>query len=458
MAEAANPSQPVRNSMAARVRWLSSFLLRDTNIVICTVVATNILRMASSMVLTRLLVPEAFGIVGLIGSISFILSMISDLGFQAFVIRHKDGNEPRFLDVIWTIRLLRSAALCVILIVLARPIAMLLGNVGLSLAIAASALQFLIDGGSSLSVITALRERQLPRLSALDILGVVTQVIASIAFALVWRNYWAIIAAILVSSMVRTVLSYVLFPNSRRRFGFDRDYSGELWKFARFVTGSSIITMLLMQSDKVVLARVIPLDMLGLYMLAGNLALAPMAFTVAYASRVLYPAYARVWRDNPDDLKREFYVGRWKVSMLYMLAAGGLIGVAPLLVAILYDERYAGAALYLRWLAVTPLLSLASMSANEVLTASGRVHVTFHANIAKLAWLAVVGPAAFLIAGPIGLIACVGTLELPTLVYSWVQLWRFGLLGVREEMVLAVIGGCGMIIGYGVSAIFVPLI
>jgi lipopolysaccharide exporter len=157
-------------------------------------------------------------------------------------------------------------------------------------------------------------------------------------------------------------------------------------------------------------------------------------------------------------MKRTFYAKRWRVSVLYMLAAGSLIGVAPLLVAILYDERYAGAAVYLRWLAVTPLLALASTSSNEVLTASGRVHVTFHANITKLAWLAIVGPAAFLLWGPIGLIACVGTLELPTLLYSWVQLHRFDLFGPREELLLAALGGCGVAIGYSVSAILAPLV
>ena len=442
----------------SRLDKLAAFLMRDTNIVIATVVASNLLRMVSSVVLTRLLVPEAFGIVGLIGSISVILSMISDLGFQAFVIRHRDGDKPAFLDVIWTIRFLRAACLCAILILLAKPLALLIGSAALAPVIAVSAFQFLIEGGSSLSLVTALRERQLARLSLLDILGAAIQVAASIALAFVWRSYWAIVVAMLFSSLSRTVLSYTLFANARRRFRYDRGYAGELWHFARFVTGSSIISMLLMQSDKFVLARLIPLDMLGLYMLAGNLALAPMAFTVAYASRVLYPSYARAWRDDPASLKRVFYAGRRRVSMLYMLASGGLIGVAPLLVGILYDARYAPASTYLRLLAVSPLLSLASLSANEVLTASGRVHVTLHANVAKLAWLAVVGPIGFFTLGPIGLIACVGALELPTMLYSWVQLRRFGLLDLRAELGLFAIAGIGLALGYGLSAIVLPLI
>jgi O-antigen/teichoic acid export membrane protein len=306
--------------------------------------------------------------------------------------------------------------------------------------------------------VTALRERQLPRLSLLDILGTVAQVIVSVLLALAWHSYWAIVVAMLGASVTRTALSYVLFDNPRRRFRLDRGYAGELWGFARFVTGSSVISMVLMQSDKVVLARLLPLDMLGLYMLAGNLALAPMAFTTAYASRVLYPTYARAWREEPQNLARIFYSTRWRVSMLYMIAAGGLIGTAPLIVAILYDERYAGAALYLRLLAITPLLALASISANEVLTASGHVQVTFHANLVKIASLGLIAPFALILFGPLGLIVCVGTLELPTLLYCWIQLHRLGLLGLRQELALLALGAAGAVIGQGLSELLLPLV
>lgn len=457
MADSTEAIRPGRGSTVS-FRGLTTFLRRDTNVVIATVVLSNLIRMVGSALLTRLLVPEAFGIVGLIGSIAFILSMVSDLGFQAFVIRHRDGNVARFLDVIWTIRFLRAAALCGVLMLLAEPVAALLGKPEIALAIAVSSLQFLIEGLSSLALVTALRERQLPRLSALEIIGMIVQVAVSIVLAWAWQTYWSIVVAILVSHVVRTVLSYVMFPQSGRRLRFDRAYATELGQFARFVTGSSIISMLLMQSDKVVLGRLLSLDQLGLYMLAANLAMAPLAFTYGYASRVLYPAYARVWHDAPETLKTVFYTGRWKVSVVYMLATGGLIGVAPLIVGVLYDPRYATASIYLRLLAITPMLALASVSANEVLTASGRVQVTFHANIAKLVWFAVAGPAAFWLYGPIGLVACVGTLEAPTLLYSWVQLRRYDLLDMRRELELMGMGVAGVAIGYGASAVLSPFV
>jgi O-antigen/teichoic acid export membrane protein len=123
------------------------------------------------------------------------------------------------------------------------------------------------------------------------------------------------------------------------------------------------------------------------------------------------------------------------------------------LVHLLYDDRYAAAAPYLRLLALTPLLAFATYSANEVLTATGRVHVPFHANIARLAWLGVVGPISWACVGPIGLIACVGGLELPALLYTWALLRWYGLLRLREELMLMGFGLAGFACGYAISGL-----
>jgi lipopolysaccharide exporter len=420
--------------------------MRDTSVTVGAVAINNVLRALSSVALTRLLPPEVFGIAGIIGSIAFIFAMISDLGFQAFVVRHPDGDKARFLDVIWTIRLIRAAVLTALLLVLARPIALAIGKGELTPVIAVSAWLFLIEGLSSLSLVTALRERLLMRLSLLETAIVVLQLLLSILLAMLWGNYWSILVAMLATSAVKSIASYLIFPNARRALAYDARYSRELWRFARFVTGSSVISMVLIQCDKVVLARVFPLDVLGYYMLATNLALAPASFTSAYASRVLYPHYARVWRETPERLAHEFYARRGRISLLFMLGAGGIIGAAGLIVGLFYDERYAQAALYLRLLAMSPLLGLTSMAANEVLTASGRIQVTFHANVAKIGWLAVAGPTAFYAFGPLGLIAVVGAIELPSL------------LRLRTEIALLLVGGVGIIGGFLVERLLLPLV
>ncbi len=454
LAHAPDDHGPMRRHLGRL--WL--LLRRDTSVVLGAVLALNVLRVISSVILTRLLAPEIFGAVGVIWSIMFVLAMISDLGFQAFVVRHGEAGERRFLDAIWTIRLIRATVLTLILALLAEPIALALGKPMLAMLIAVSSAQFLIEGFSSLSLITALRDRQLLRLSMLELAVAVVQLIGSIVLALLWRNAWAIVVAMLVSGATKVWLSHAMFPGTRRRWRLDRRYAAELWAFARFVTGSSIISMLLLQTDKVVLTRLLSLDAFGLYVLAGNLAMAPMAFTSAYATRVLYPLYVRTWREQPDALRGVYYAARRRASSLYMVGAGGLIGGAPVLVAILYDDRYAGAARYLGLLAITPLLALGSAAANEALTASGYVRATFHASLVRLAWLAVAGPVGFVWLGPIGLVAAVGTVEASTLIYCWSALARIGLFNPKEELMLLGAGGIGVATGHIASTLLLPLL
>ncbi|WP_336969888.1 oligosaccharide flippase family protein [Sphingobium aromaticiconvertens] len=430
---------------------------RDTNIVVLFVIVNNLLRAVSSVILTRLLMPEVFGISGILSSIAFTAAMMSDLGFQTFVVRHEDGDKPRFLDTIWTIALLRSATLTLLLILLAQPIATMLGKPELAPLIAGYSVTFMIDGLASLTLLTALRNRMILRLSLLELAVAILQIVVATLLAYLWRNPWAIIGALLASAAFKSLLSYLMFSDSIRRIAFDRTYARDLWRFARFVTGSSIITLLLMQSDKLLFARLMPLDAFGFYILAGNLASGAFAFTSAYASRVLYPTYAQLWREGYADLREQFYAKRRLPSLLYSFCTGGLIGCAPLVIAILYDPRYADAALYLRLLMLMPLFMLASNAANETLVATGRIRATFEANVVKLLWLAVAGPISFVTEGILGLILVFAIMEVPAMVFKWMLMHKIALLDLRQELLFIGTAFGGMVVGAAGDLMLHPL-
>jgi len=436
---------------APRGLWsrLRELAARDTNVVIVSVILNNLLRAVSGMVLTRLLVPEVFGISGVIASVQFTVALATDLGFQAFVVRQENGEDKRFLDTVWTVSLIRSLLLALTLAVLALPLSHAFGKPDLAPLIAASGLTFVIEGLTSTSLLTALRHRQILRLSALELAAMVAQIAASAALAWAWGSYWAILGGLFVSGLLKVLFSYTLFADSRRRLRLDPQTLKALWAFSRYVTGSSIIFLLISQCDKFVLAKLMPLDRFGFYILAGNLASAPLGFAANYASRVLYPTYAQLWRDGAQDLRRQFYEKRRLPALLYGFGTGGIIGSAPLIVGVLYDDRYADAAGYLQILCLSSLLALPSNAANEALTATGRIRATLEASVVKLVWLSGAGFAGYLLWGQLGLVLAVGLMEAPALVMKWVSLRFAGLLDMREELLFLAAGlagtGCGFI-------------
>jgi O-antigen/teichoic acid export membrane protein len=81
----------------------------------------NILRLGSNLILTRLLFPEAFGLMALVTVFLTGLKMFSDFGLNASIIRSARGDDPIFLQTAWTVQILRGVMLWLISVMLAGP-------------------------------------------------------------------------------------------------------------------------------------------------------------------------------------------------------------------------------------------------------------------------------------------------------------------------------------------------
>jgi lipopolysaccharide exporter len=70
--------------------------------------AVAVIRLGSSLVLTRVLKPEAYGIIAILMSLVFVVEMLADIGITTFVVRDKDVEIPDHFRTAWTIRFFRS--------------------------------------------------------------------------------------------------------------------------------------------------------------------------------------------------------------------------------------------------------------------------------------------------------------------------------------------------------------
>ena len=435
----------------ALLAMLKQKLSGDTGAVAGTVVFLNVTRIVSSAILTRLLSAEAFGVVGIITSVSVTFGLMSDIGINAFIIRHKDSNDPTFLDELWTLRMMRSIALTLGVAAMSGPIAAYLDKPELQMAIAAGGLIFLFDGLDSMMMFTALRNREVKRLNRIDIIAQMFGVVASIALALLLRNYWAILTANLIGQLFRVWISYAWFEGSRRRWRLSRARAAELWSFSRFITGSTILTLIISQTDKVALSKLFPLEMFGLYMIASNLAGAPTGLAGTYTNRILYPRLAQLAREAPETLRWEYYHQRLQVSLLYAFAVGGIIACAPLIITLIYDDRYLPAIAYFQILLVSSFFLMGTLATNQVMIALGHSKFTFYANAVRLIFLAIGGWWAYSHYGAFGLIWVVGLLELVAQLFGFVWLHRYGLLSLPKEALILLVGVAGLAVGYGVN-------
>ena len=91
-----NGSVPAGRSLFARA-------LRGSAFTAGSYALTQVMRLGSNLILTRLLAPDAFGVMALVSVVLVGMVMFSDVGVSASIAQNKRGDDPDFLNTAFTI-------------------------------------------------------------------------------------------------------------------------------------------------------------------------------------------------------------------------------------------------------------------------------------------------------------------------------------------------------------------
>ena len=83
----------------------------------------QIIRFGSNLLMTRLLLPEMFGVMAVATMVMVGLAMFSDMGLRQNVIRSHRGEDPLFLDTVWVVQILRGGVLWLCAVIVAAGLA-----------------------------------------------------------------------------------------------------------------------------------------------------------------------------------------------------------------------------------------------------------------------------------------------------------------------------------------------
>ena len=377
--------------------------------------AGQLVRFGSNLVLTRLLTPEAFGIMALVNIVNQGLVMFSDAGLHAAVIQNERGEDQKFLDTIFTWQAARGFLLWAAACLCAWPLSRLYSEPLLSILIPIGALSVTILGFHSTSLYTLRRRLKLVPLVYTELAAQVLAVVVMLAWAW-WRpSVWALLAGALVSALVTTVGSHVLAVGYRNHFHWDRESARELFVFGRWLAGSSILTFLSAQGDRLLLGRLLGTTQLGIYSVAVMLSVAFGDAITRIASGVLFPAFSRAYGEGLERLRQVYQKARFTLDVLVMPGLGALSILGTTLVSLLYDARYLQAGWMLQVLSVRVALRAIVAPCQYVLLAVGKPSYGFHLNLARTLWLVVCVPLAFQLWSVTGLVWAVALSELAAL-------------------------------------------
>ncbi|MFT5419560.1 MAG: lipopolysaccharide exporter [Candidatus Endobugula sp.] len=416
---------------------------KGTQALFVTTFFGNVLRLFSNLVLARFLSPEAFAITGLASTIIFAFNMVSDGGFRAFILRHKLGDEDHLLNTLWTVKLIRNLVLAFLMFFLSDQLAAYFGIVDLALVLKVLCFVFIFDGFLPIAYIVIERENKVAMVMYIKFLCTLCSIIFSVVGVYYYNTYWPIIYSMVLNYVLQVLFGYIFVGAKGSALSVDKAIFFEFLDWAKYIIPSSVITLLLMQLDKLVLAKTLTVSELGLYFVAFNFSSAAAAFSIQYSRSVLQPYMSVIYRISPNQFLEKYYAKKMFISIAAAFSFGALSGGSFIFFDLLYDDRYLSASIYLSILLMMPIVALVTYSSEISLLLHGQLRVTLIANIIRLVWFLLAAWSGYLWFGVLGVLCAIGLMEVMPAIFMIFQLKRINLVNVTKELLIILSAICG---------------
>ena len=414
---------------------------------------SQVLRLSSNLIVTRILEPEIFGVMAVVSVVIFGVAMFTDLGLWAFVVRHKTPEDPHVLNVVWTLQVLRGwvmfsfIALMIIIFVIASKkmpnhIHGVYSDPRLPYLILVASFSSVISGYTTMVSPLMSLKFELRKLELIDFFSQTTSVIVMLILVWIYPSIWVLLSAGLLSAIVSTLSSYYFFP-LRHRLVWDKAIANEVFHFSKWIVIASALTYLFSQGDKLFFAGKIDASQLGIYSIAFMLAATLISVTQMLATKIVFPVFANTVNNNRQSLKDKYYKIRLYLDAPLFFAAGLLIALGPSIVRILYDARYNDAGWILQILAFAVIGETLLTVSMECLSALSITKIRMWVMVIRTAGLFIGLPFFFNhygFYGAIWVIAINASLALPLVYYALAKNSVFSLVQEIRMLPLLMLG------------------
>jgi lipopolysaccharide exporter len=319
-----------------------------------SVSSTYLLGLVRSVIMARLLLAEDFGLYGMALTVVTGLSALTNIGLDIAVIKTKfkdDKGLATHLDTLWTVDLIRRLLLGLIMLVLARPAAKFYGEQRVYQLLLVLSLLPLLQGFQNIGLMTYRKGVHFKKIVWLELSTNLLTAIATIALVFWTRNVWALVLSQLVSAFVGVALSYA-FHSYRPRLRLDRGSLRIALHFGKYAFLLGVLGYIMSMADNVLLGRLYGATLLGIYVIAYNLAVLPLHGVSNAIVNVTFPAYAEIAGGEVKRLERAFVRVFAVSSILVTLTTALFLLLGEEMVVFLYGSKWRAAGTILRILAL----------------------------------------------------------------------------------------------------------
>ena len=388
------------------------------------------IRLATSVVLTRLLAPELFGIMVVVNSLRMGIELITDLGIGQNIVYNRDAEDPDFYNTAWTIQTIRGLFLWVIACAATVPVAHYYEAPILLSVMPVASFILVISGFAPVSGFLLQRRLQVAKLNVFEIVVTSIWSVEQLALAYFIPTVWALVIGAILGSATSTFAGFFLLPDVKHRFKISKRYAWEIVHFGKWIFFSSMVYFASTNFDRLYLAGVIPFALLGVYGIARSISELLSALAVRLGNGVIFPFIASHSATPRAELRGELVSIRAQFFLISAIGFAVSAAFADIAIKLVFDQRYHAAGWMVPVLIIGTWVSLLCSVNESTLLGFGKPQYATAGFSFKFAWLLVGLPFCFAHFGPVGAILVIAVSDifryLPALIGQIQQRFAFG--------------------------------
>jgi O-antigen/teichoic acid export membrane protein len=361
----------LRGSAVRGVKWTT-----------LAMVAVTILGLAQLAILTRLLSTTDFGLMSMIATVVGFAQVYADMGFSNAIIYRQDADSDQLSSLYWA-NIGVSVVLGAVLVAIAPLIAAFFHEPSLVQPLRLVCLTFVITPLGQQFQVLLQRELEFGLLARRDIAAATVGLIVAVSTAAAGQGVYALVWGQLAQASVRAFTTAAVgWRRWRPRFHLRwRDLHGFM-SFGLYQVGEKSIYYWAANIDYLLIGRYLGPSQLGIYTIAYNLVVLPLAKLNPVLTKVAFPVFARR-QDDPAALRRGFGELIELVAFVTFPLLIGLGVTAPVAVPVIFGPHWQPAVVLVQIMVVMGLLKCLSNPLGSVLLARGRADVGFWLNVAS---------------------------------------------------------------------------
>jgi O-antigen/teichoic acid export membrane protein len=429
---------------------LKSRSVKSGAVTIVSQVTKFTLQMGSTAVLGRLLVPEDYGLFGMVTIVTSFALLFNDLGLSAATVQNAEINHKQVSNLFW-INIAISFITTSVVAALAPAIAWFYNEprlIGMTLALS---INFIFGGLAAQHSALLRRQMRFTILGQLDILSMLVGVGTAIVCAWYGLGYWSLVY-MQWASLATTAIGVWAACGWRPGLPVRRGGIGSMLAFGRDLTGFRIVNYFTRNLDNLLIGRYWGPQELGLYAKAYQLLLLPMQQISYPVTNVALPALSHL-QSEPERYRSFYCKAILLITSIGMPIVGFMFSSADKVILILLGRDWLGAVDIFRFLMPAAFVDTYSVATGWVYQSLGRTDRQFRWGLIMSSITAII----FIVSvqwGAIGVAAGFGIsrpiLQLPSVIhcYKGTPLRLMDLVKSIYRPALASLGAMTLLIGF----------